>query len=95
MPKRWPDACEQLSRRYNLHELAAKFRERAGGMYLPGPREDGLVPQNDQYLDLAEVDLSKYRSEAGVSSIFEDYGWEEANKVMVSKQAGSLSCSCA
>lgn len=87
MPKRWPDACEQLSRRYNLHELAAKFRERAGGMYLPGPREDGLVPQNDQYLDLAEVDLSKYRSEAGVSSIFEDYGWEEANKVMVSKQA--------
>ena len=87
MAERWPRAYAQLSERYNLHELAARFRERQSALYLPVPGDDGLVPQNDQYLSLRRVDLSKYRDEAGVSSIYEDYGQDEMNDIMVSKQA--------
>ena len=88
MRRDWPAAWAALSARHDLTALAADFDGKRQKMYLPAPRpEDGLVPQNDQYLQLEQVDLSRYKSQAGVSSIYEDYSPAQMNKLMVSKQA--------
>lgn len=87
MPARWPAAWAQLSAREDLYALAREFRDKAGRLYLPGPGADGLVPQNDQYLSLEKIDLSRYKAQAGVSSIYEDYSPAQMNGLMVSKQA--------
>ena len=88
MRRDWPAAWAALSARHDLTALAADFDGKRQKMYLPAPRpEDGLVPQNDQYLQLEQVDLSRYKAQAGVSSIYEDYGPAQMNKLMVSKQA--------
>ncbi len=88
MQRDWPAAWAALSARHDLTALAADFDGKWQKMYLPAPRaEDGLVPQNDQYLQLEQVDLSRYKAQAGVSSIYEDYSPAQMNKLMVSKQA--------
>lgn len=88
MRRDWPAAWAALSARHDLTALAADFDGKRQKMYLPAPRpEDGLVPQNDQYLQLEQVDLSRYKAQAGVSSIYEDYSPAQMNKLMVSKQA--------
>ena len=88
MRRDWPAAWAALSARHDLTALAADFDGKRQKMYLPAPRpEDGLVPQNDQYLQLEQVDLSRYKAQAGVSSISEDYSPAQMNKLMVSKQA--------
>lgn len=88
MRRDWPAAWAALSTRHDLPALAADFDAKRQKMYLPCPRpEDGLVPQNDQYLQLEQVDLSRYKAQAGVSSIYEDYSPAQMNKLMVSKQA--------
>lgn len=45
------------------------------------------MPQNAQYLGLDAIDLSKYKNQQGVSSIYEDYSPAQMNQLMVSKQA--------
>ena len=88
MPQAWPVAWATLGQRHDLRALAAEFDEKRGKLYQPGPRaEDGLVPQNDQYLGLTRVDLTRYKAQQGVSSIYEDYSPAQMNRLMVSKQA--------
>ncbi|WP_394962248.1 glycoside hydrolase family 65 protein [Candidatus Allofournierella merdavium] len=88
MRRDWPAAWAALSARHDLPALAAEFDEKREKMYLPAPRPgDGLVPQNDQYLNLEPVDLARYKAQAGVSSIYEDYSPAQMNRLMVSKQA--------
>ncbi len=88
MPQAWPRAWAALGARYDLAALAEEFEQKRQKLYLPGPRaEDGLVPQNDQYLNLTPVDLTRYKAQQGVSSIYEDYSPAQMNQLMVSKQA--------
>ena len=88
MAGRWPEAYAALSGRYDLAAAAADFDKKRALLYLPGPRpQDGLVPQNDQYLGLEKVDLARYKAQQGVSSIYEDYSPAQMNRLMVSKQA--------
>ena len=87
MERRWPDAYGRLSKKYDLSALAAEFAEKRAALYLPSPRADGIVPQNDQYLGLERIDLSKYKCQQGVSTIYEDYSQAQMNRIMVSKQA--------
>lgn len=87
MERRWPDAWARLSQKYDLAALAADFADKRSKLYLPSPGPDGIVPQNDQYLGLERIDLSGYKRQQGVSTIYEDYSQAQMNRIMVSKQA--------
>lgn len=87
MPERWGGAWERLRKSYDLEDKKKEFREKADKIYLPVPNRDGIVPQNDEYLSLEKIDLSKYRTQQGVSTIYEDYSPAQMNHFMVSKQA--------
>lgn len=87
MPTRWPDAYAKLGDSYDLNALAAELQDKKAKVYLPQPNADGIVPQNAQYLGLDAIDLSKYKNQQGVSSIYEDYSPAQMNQLMVSKQA--------
>lgn len=87
MEEKWPRAAEKISKSYDITALKKDFIEKAEKLYLPVPGKDGLVPQNDEYLHLEKIDLSKYRMQQNVSSIYEDYSPAQMNRLMVSKQA--------
>jgi len=57
-------------------------------IYLPQPREgDLLIAQDDTYLDLEIIDLTKYKNQENVGLMFKDYNLKQVNKIQVSKQA--------
>ncbi len=87
MEQKWPCAWERLGGESRLEELRKDFGEKSQKIYLPGPGEDGLVPQNDEYLSLEKIDLTKYKMQQGVSSVYEDYSPDQMNRLMLSKQA--------
>src|SRR5699024_10118371 len=90
MRKKWPAAWNNLPAKYDLEALVKELQDKRAKLFLPQPNEEGIVPQNDQYLGLDKIDLSKYKSQTGVSSIYEDYSPIQMNKLMVSKQADTV-----
>ena len=87
LEQKWQKAYARISAKFDLETLGKEFKEKADSLYLPTPGEDGLVPQNDEYLHLEKIDLTKYKTQQGVSSIYEDYSPMQMNRFMVSKQA--------
>ena len=87
LEQKWKKAYTRLGRKFDLEKLGKEFAEKADQVYLPMPGADGLVPQNDEYLRLEKIDLTKYKTQQGVSSIYEDYSPMQMNRFMVSKQA--------
>ena len=51
------------------------------------PNEDEIIPQNDTYLSLRELDLNKYKNSTEVLTIYNDFNMEKLNEYMVSKQS--------
>lgn len=56
-------------------------------IYLPQPGEDLVIPQDDTYLTKRIIDLTKYKNQTHVNTIFEDYSLEQLSDIQVSKQA--------
>ncbi|TWT25149.1 glycoside hydrolase family 65 protein [Planomicrobium sp. CPCC 101110] len=75
-------------------ELAAAYPdwvEKAEKLFLPKPRnEDQVIPQDDTYLQLEEIDLAKYKNQGKVRTIYRDYNSEQINLFQVTKQADAL-----
>ncbi|WP_299550523.1 glycosyl hydrolase family 65 protein [Seonamhaeicola sp.] len=82
-----PGLYEVLSTRLNLEFEMAELKERYDKVYLPQPNEDLVIPQDDTYLSLKEIDLSKYKNQEHVGSIFKDFNLDQVNQIQVSKQA--------
>jgi Glycosyl hydrolase family 65, N-terminal domain./Glycosyl hydrolase family 65, C-terminal domain./Glycosyl hydrolase family 65 central catalytic domain. len=88
LKKQNPDLFAELNQRLGLKEAYPRWKERAAKLYLPKPREaDSVIPQDDQYLNLKEIDLSKYKQQKHVGSIFRDYNIKQISELQVSKQA--------
>ena len=87
LKKNKTELFEQLNTRLNLDEEIALLRERYEKVYLPEPNEDLVIPQDDKYLTLKEIDLTKYKNQEYVGSIFKDYNLDQINQIQVSKQA--------
>lgn len=67
------------------------WRSKAEKLYLPVPREqDLLIPQDDSYLNLKEIDLTKYKNQEKLRTIYLDYNAEQINELQVTKQADIL-----
>lgn len=79
---------DELNEKLQLDEAFKKWQDKIDKIYLPKPRqEDLVVPQDDTYLDKEIIDLTKYKNQTNVGSIFEDYNLEQVNNIQVSKQA--------
>jgi hypothetical glycosyl hydrolase len=78
----------ELKTKLDLEESYQHWLYKSEKLYLPEPREDDLViPQDDTYLQLKEIDLTKYKNQDKVGTMFNDYNLEQVNEIQVSKQA--------
>ncbi|WNF38482.1 glycosyl hydrolase family 65 protein [Bacillaceae bacterium IKA-2] len=78
----------ELNHKLRLEQSFQKWQSKIGKIYLPQPREkDLVVPQDDTYLQKEIIDLTKYKNQIHVGSMFEDYNLEQVNNIQVSKQA--------
>lgn len=83
MPK---ETYQRLDRILNLDSLRREMKEVVEKLYLPEPNEKGIIPQNDTYLSLREIDLAPYKRSESVGTIHHDYSMERLKEVQVSKQ---------
>jgi len=56
-------------------------------LWLPEPRTDGVIPQDDSFMAKPAIDLSRYKAKAGKQTILLDYSRAEVNEMQILKQA--------
>jgi len=78
----------KLDSKLDLEGTYKKWTEKVDKIYLPQPRkEDNVIPQDDTYLSKEIIDLTKYKNQTNVGSMFKDYNLTQVNEIQVSKQA--------
>ncbi len=82
-----PKIFERLNKELGLDEAYKKWLDKVDKIYLPKPNADLIVPQDDEYLNKKIIDLTKYKNQEHVGSMFMDYNLEQVNNIQVSKQA--------
>lgn len=82
-----PLLFERLNTKLNLDTEIPFLIEKLPKLYIPIPNERNVIPQDDTYLSLPEIDLTKYKNQAHVGSMFLDYSLDQVNHFQVSKQA--------
>jgi hypothetical glycosyl hydrolase len=85
-----PKTFEKLSKRLNLEVEIPEIIRKYDQVYLPGPNEELVIPQDDSYLHKKVIDLIKYKNQDHVDSIFEDYNLDQINEIQVTKQASVM-----
>ncbi|WP_028988158.1 glycoside hydrolase family 65 protein [Thermicanus aegyptius] len=81
------EAFARLQTSLCLEDRPILWKKVLSALYLPKPREDGVIPQDDTYLTKPEIPLHAYRNSDRVQAILLDYSREEVNRMQVSKQA--------
>ena len=82
-----PEVFARLSEKLGLETAIGELEDRVEKIYLPLPNDDLVIPQNDTFLQLEDIDLSKYKNQKHVGTIFLDYNLEQVNQIQVCKQA--------
>ena len=82
-----PRLLQQLDDKLELQSAYADWISKIDNIYLPQPNAEQIVPQDDTYLSKSLIDLSKYKRQEKVGSIFLDYSLDQINQLQVSKQA--------
>lgn len=80
-----PGEYSRLNSRLELNRNAALWQERADKLKLPVAGEDRILPQDDDFMTLQEIDLTVYR--AGEKKLRKDYPYPTYTRLKVSKQA--------
>lgn len=81
-----PKRFQHFDELVDLQRLMVSIEEKLSKLYLPKANQDGLIPQNDTYLGLKQIDLTKYKESKENRLIYKDYSLGEIAKLMVSKQ---------
>ena len=68
-------------------QLQEQFRQFLDKLYLPDKNTDGLIPQDDTFLEKPVIDLSKYKEQAGNQLILTEYSRQEVIDRQILKQA--------
>ena len=83
-----PEIFARLDEKLDLEATYKMWEERVEKIYIPQPRpEDNVIPQDDDYLNLEIIDLTKYKNQENVGSMFKDYNLDQVRQIQVSKQA--------
>lgn len=82
---------------YKLNEMVCDYGytiedliELSENIVLPKVNSDMILPENDTFLELNKIDLTKYKNQENVGLIFEDYNLHDIQNMMVCKQADVL-----
>jgi len=85
------EVFDRLNNKLNLKTQYDKFTDAIDKIYLPQPREEDLVlAQAKGYLELEDIDLTKYKNQTHVGELFRDFNLVQVNKMQVLKQADVL-----
>ncbi|EQA5671247.1 glycoside hydrolase family 65 protein [Cronobacter malonaticus] len=81
--------ARDIRRRFGMPDDAftAQCDDFLARLYLPGAREDGVIPQDDAFFSKPTIDLTRYRASAGSQSVLLDYSRAEVNEMQILKQA--------
>lgn len=82
-----PELYAHLAEKLDLPRVEAQWAEKLPRIYLPKPREDGVIPQDKTYLSLKQIDLTKYKNQQNIGSIYRDFNQHQICNMQVSKQA--------
>lgn len=78
----------KLNEKLGLEKAYSTWKDVLDKIYIPAPNEETLlIPQDDTYLKKEIIDLTKYKNQENVGSIFEDYNLDQVSDIQVSKQA--------
>ncbi|EHR0219381.1 glycoside hydrolase family 65 protein [Clostridium perfringens] len=77
----------KLNEKLNIKRSMELWKDRVDKIYIPEPNEKGIISQDDTYLTKKIIDLTKYKNQDKVGTIFVDYNLEQVNEIQVSKQA--------
>jgi Trehalose and maltose hydrolases (possible phosphorylases) len=64
--------------------------EKIHKIYVPQSNAQGVIPEDDQYLNKKKIDVTRYQNNNQVSDIFKDYNLSQINNLQVTKQADVL-----
>ncbi len=78
---------DKLSLEYDVEHIKALICDVADNMYLPQADSDGIISQFEGCKDLKEIDITYYKELETVFDIFNDYGFNEIQKMQAYKQA--------
>lgn len=88
LEKENPALLSTLQKELKLEQVYDRWNSDLDKIYLPKPRKkDGVIPQDDAYLTLKELDITKYKQADKVGTLFNDYNLEQVNQMQVTKQA--------
>ena len=76
-----------LDEKLGLTALLPQWKATLPRIFLTQPNENGVLPQDATYLTLPEIDLTKYRNQTHVGTIYKDYNQEQIIRMQVTKQA--------
>ncbi|MHC5228643.1 glycoside hydrolase family 65 protein [Enterococcus sp. LJL99] len=85
-----PDTFNRLNDKLELERVYQEWQEKVGKIYLPQPNEQGVIPQDDTYLSKQIIDLTKYKNDVQVGTLFHEYNLEQVNNMQITKQADVL-----
>jgi hypothetical glycosyl hydrolase len=87
LKKEDPETYTRLNQKLQLDTEIEVIQKKLDRVYLPEPNEDLVIAQEDTYLQKEIIDLSKYKKQEQVGSIFKDYNIDQINQIQVTKQA--------
>lgn len=82
-----PEVLKRICETLNLESAYKVWSSKVNQIYLPQPNEADIIPQDDTYLSLKTIDLTKYKQQTKVGSLFNEYSLDQVNKMQISKQA--------
>ena len=85
-----PALLSAISEKLELHRVYLDWINKVEKIFHPEPDEHNLIAQDSTYMSLKQIDLTKYKNQDKVGSIFFDYNLDQINEIQVSKQADIL-----
>ena len=85
LQRSYPQDYARLNRKLNLEKREAQWQEGVEKLKLPVADENNILPQDDDFMTLPEIDLTIYR--AGEKKLRKDYPYPTYTRLKVSKQA--------
>lgn len=84
------EVFDKLNNKLNLKDKYKRWTDKLSKIYLPEVNENNILPQDDTYLSLPTIDITKYKESENVAEIIKDYNMEQLSSLQVSKQADVL-----
>lgn len=81
------DVYCRLNKKLSLKKNIKILKDKVDKIFLPPVNNERIIPENDSFLNLSKIDLSKYKNQKNVGSIFKDFNLDQINEIQVCKQA--------